>query len=190
MDDLPVLLFETPQSWEAWLEKNHQTAAGVKVKIAKKGADQQSITYAEALEVALCFGWIDSRKDKLDDAFWVQRFTPRRRKSPWSAINREKAEALIAQGKMREAGLREVEQAKQDGRWEMAYQPQSRAEIPADFQQALDQNETASAFFATLNSANRYAIIYRVNTAKKPETRQKRIAQFIDMLAQHQKIYG
>ncbi|MBZ0297073.1 MAG: YdeI/OmpD-associated family protein [Anaerolineae bacterium] len=189
MDELPVILFESVQAWEAWLEEHHQTAPGVKLKIAKKASGQESVSYAEALDVALCFGWIDSRKDKFDDSYWLQRFTPRRKKSPWSAINRKKIDALIAEGRMREAGLREVEQAKQDGRWDVAYQPPSRATVPDDLQQALDQNDAAREFFATLNSTNRYAIIYRVNSVKKPETRQKRIAQFIDMLAQNKKLY-
>lgn len=189
MEKLDIMLFETPQEWETWLEENHNTSEGKRLKIAKKGSGKVSVTYAEALDVALCFGWIDSRKDKYDDEYFLQRFTPRRKKSPWSAINRDKVTALIDQGKMREAGLREVELAKQDGRWDKAYQSQRNMEIPEDFQQALDDNEQASEFFQTLNSANRFAILYRINEAKKPETRKARIIKFIDMLAQGEKLH-
>jgi uncharacterized protein YdeI (YjbR/CyaY-like superfamily) len=143
----------------------------------------------EALDMALCFGWIDGQRKKLDDDFYLQRYTPRRKTSKWSQINVEKAEGLIQAGRMRDAGLREIESAKADGRWDAAYQPQSKATVPDDLRQALDANPAAAAFFATLNRTNRYAIIFRVTTAKKPETRQKRIDRFIQMLAEGKTIY-
>ena len=188
-DELPIILFETPDAWGQWLEANHDSSDGVRVQIAKKKSGKTSISYGEALDIAICFGWIDSRKNKLDDDYWTQRFTPRRKKSPWSQVNREKAEQFMEQGTMRESGLREVEAAKADGRWEKAYAPQSKATVPDDLQAALDANETAKAFFETLNSVNRYAILYRVSSAKKPETRQRRIKKFIEMLTNHQKLY-
>lgn len=183
------LLFESKQAWESWLEDYHDTSLGVRLIIAKQASGKVSVTYDEALEVALCFGWIDSQRNKLDDTYFLQRFTPRRKKSPWSAVNRERAENLIKQGKMREAGLREIEKAQQDGRWDAAYQPQSKATVPDDLQQALAENEAARAFFETLDSRNRFAILYRLNTAKKTETRQRRLDQFIQMLVEKRKIY-
>lgn len=187
--ELEIMLFATQDEWEQWLEVNCDISSGVKVQIAKKNSGKQSVTYNEALEIALCFGWIDSRKEKLDDEYWTQRFTPRRKKSPWSAINREKAEKLIEEGKMRESGLREIENAKADSRWEKAYQPQSKATVPDDLQKALDDNPKAKEIFESLNSSNRFAILYRVQSAKKEATRQKRIKQFIEMLAEGKKIY-
>lgn len=183
------LLFESKQAWESWLEDYHDMSPGVRLIIAKQSSGKVSVTYDEALEVALCFGWIDSQRNKLDDTYFLQRFTPRRKKSPWSAVNRERAENLIKQGKMREAGLREIEKAQQDGRWDAAYQPQSKATVPDDLQQALAENEAARAFFETLDSRNRFAILYRLNTAKKTETRQRRLDQFIQMLVEKRKIY-
>lgn len=189
MEELDIMLFETQDAWEAWLDSNHEHSDGVRLQIAKKASGQRSVSYAEALESALCFGWIDSKKQAHDDHYWLQRFTPRRTKSVWSAINREKAETLIQQGRMRDAGLREVERAKDDGRWDAAYPSQSQATVPPDLQAALDADEKARAFFETLNSTNRYAIIYRVTSAKKSDTRQRRIAQFVQMLADGKKIY-
>jgi|SRR5690606_26578971 len=189
MSDLPITLFESEQAWEQWLEENHATSQGLWLKIAKKDSGHTSVSYQEALTVALCFGWIDGQKNKFDEAFWLQKFTPRRPKSIWSKINREKATALIEQDRMREAGLREVERAKQDGRWDAAYESQSKATIPDDFQQALDANPEAKAFFETLNSTNRYAILFRIRDAKKAETRQRRIDKFIAMLNDKQTIY-
>ena len=189
MSDLPITLFESEQTWEQWLEDNHTTSQGLWMKIAKKDSGHASVSYQEALTVALCFGWIDGQKNKFDDQYWLQKFTPRRAKSVWSKINREKALTLIEQGKMREAGLREVERAQQDGRWEAAYDTQSRATVPDDFQQALDANPEAKAFFETLNSANRYAILFQINGAKKAETRQRRIEKYIAMLNDKQKLY-
>jgi uncharacterized protein YdeI (YjbR/CyaY-like superfamily) len=189
-DDLPILLFASPGELEVWLEENHVAAEGAWLKIAKKGSGVESVTYAEALELALCFGWIDSQKRGLDERYFLQRFTPRRPRGKWSQINREKAEGLIAAGVMRPAGLAEVDAAKADGRWEAAYAGQRTAEIPADLQRALDGNEAAGAFFAALDSANRYAILYRLEEAKKPETRERRLRKFVDMLERGEKIHG
>ncbi|MDQ0383441.1 uncharacterized protein YdeI (YjbR/CyaY-like superfamily) [Streptomyces sp. DSM 42143] len=185
----PIISFEDQVQWEQWLEENHESAAGVWVKIAKKASGIPSITYAEALDVAVCFGWIDSQRDKVDDLYWRQRFTPRSRKSPWSQVNRERAERLAAEGRVRPAGRREVDAAKADGRWEAAYASQSRMTVPDDLQAALLEDPAAAEFFATLNSRNRYAILYRVQSAKKPETRAKRIEKFVTMLANGEKIY-
>ena len=189
MPDLPIIAFESEAAWEKWLEENHAASPGLWLKIAKKESGHATVSYQEALGVALCFGWIDGQKDKFDDQYWLQKFTPRRRKSPWSKINREKTEALIKADKMREAGLREVESARQDGRWEAAYHSQSSITVPDDLQAAFDANPKAKAFFDTLNSSNRYAVLYRVTTAKKPETRQKRIADLVQMLAEGRKIH-
>lgn len=189
MTDLPIIAFESEAAWEKWLEENHAISPGLWLKIAKKHAGHASVYYPEALNVALCFGWIDGQKGKFDEQFYLQKFTPRRPKSIWSRINCEKVTALIAQGKMREAGLREIERAKADGRWEAAYESQSKIGIPEDFQAALNENPEAKAFFATLNSANRYAILFRITTAKKAETRQKNIEKFIAMLNKGEKLH-
>jgi len=189
-DDLPVHLFAGPDELESWLEEGHDSAAGVWLKIAKKGAPEPSVTYAEALEVALCFGWIDSQKRGFDETHFLQRFTPRRPRGRWSKINREKAEALIEAGRMRPTGLAEVEAAKADGRWEAAYEGQRTAKVPDDLQRELDANPAAAEFFAGLDSANRYAVIYRLNDAKKPETRERRLHKFIAMLERGEKIHG
>lgn len=186
---LPTLSFATQQEWEAWLEAHHAGTRGLWLKIAKKVAGTRSVTYAEALESALCYGWIDGQKAALDGQHWLQKFTPRRARSVWSKVNRTKAEALIAAGRMRPAGLRQVELAHADGRWDAAYDGQRTATMPADLQRALDNNPEARAFFGTLNSVNRYAILYRVQTAKKPETRAARIQQFVTMLSRHEKMY-
>ncbi len=189
-DDLPILLFATPQDLEAWLEDGHADSAGLWLKIAKKGSGVKCVTYAEALELALCFGWIDSQKRGFDERHFLQRFTPRRPRGKWSLINREKAEGLIASGAMRSAGLAEVEAAKADGRWEAAYAGQRTAAVPEDLQRELDRNEAAAEFFATLDSANRYAILYRLQEAKKPETRERRLRKFIAMLERGEKVHG
>jgi uncharacterized protein YdeI (YjbR/CyaY-like superfamily) len=189
-DDLPILLFASKRKFEAWLEENHAGAEGIWLKIAKKESGVESIDYAEALELALCFGWIDSQKRGFDEFFFLQRFTPRRPRGKWSQINRTKAEELIAAGAMRPAGLAEVEAAKADGRWEAAYAGQRTATVPDDLRQELDRNEAAREFFATLDGANRYAILYRLQEAKKPETRQKRLRKFIAMLERGEKIHG
>lgn len=187
--DVPVILFAKPNDWEAWLKANHAESTGLWLRLAKKNSGIESINYAEALDVALCYGWIDGQKKSYDDKTWLQKFTPRGKKSIWSKINREKAESLIKNKRMKPAGLKAIESAKQDGRWEAAYDSQSKATVPEDFQTALDENAKAKAFFATLRSANRYAILFRIQTAKKAETRTKRIQQFIAMLERNETIH-
>lgn len=189
-DELPVHLFSAPADMEHWLEENHDSADGVWLKIAKKGSGESSVTYAEALELALCFGWIDSQKRGFDATYFLQRFTPRRPRGRWSKINREKAEALIAAGRMRPAGLTEVAAAKADGRWEAAYEGQRTAKVPPDLQRELEADPAARKFFEGLDSANRYAILYRLDEAKKPETRERRLRKFVAMLARGEKIHG
>lgn len=188
-DDLPIVGFESRDAWAEWLEDAHGSSLGVWLRIPKAGSGEPGASYADALEVALCFGWIDGQKARLDDRFWLQRFTPRRPKSVWSRVNRDKALALIERGEMRPAGLREVERARADGRWEAAYEPQSAATVPDDLRAALDAKPAAEAFFTTLDAANRYAILHRIHTAKKPETRARRIATFVEMLAEQRTIH-
>jgi uncharacterized protein YdeI (YjbR/CyaY-like superfamily) len=188
-DGLPRLQFESQQAWEEWLEANHDSSGGVWLKIAKKGAPKPTPTYAEALEVALAYGWIDGQKGGLDHHYWLQRFTKRKRTSKWSQINRDKAIALIESGRMRPSGLEQVEMAKADGRWAAAYEPQSRATVPEDLQRELDRNPEAKAFFETLKGPNRYGILYRISDAKRPETRAKRIATFIEMLNERRTLF-
>jgi uncharacterized protein YdeI (YjbR/CyaY-like superfamily) len=188
-DDLPTHSFQSQQDWDAWLEGHHADARGVWLKIAKKATGVASVSHAEALEVALCYGWIDGQRTRLDGAHFLQKFTPRRARSGWSRVNREKALALITEGRMRPAGLREVERAQADGRWDAAYDPQSAITVPEDLQHELDANPTAQKFFKTLDSRNRYAILYRIQTAKKAETRAARIEKFVAMLARGQKFY-
>ena len=187
--DLPILSFASQADWEQWLAEQHASAPGLWLKLAKKDSGHASVSYPEAVEAALCYGWIDSQKAGLDEQFWLQRFTPRRPRSKWSKINREKAEALIAVGRMQPAGLREVELAKVDGRWEAAYAGQREIQVPDDFQAVLEENEQAREFFDTLNSANRFAILYRIHEAKRSETRARRIKKFIAMLEAHEKLY-
>jgi uncharacterized protein YdeI (YjbR/CyaY-like superfamily) len=188
-DAAPPLLFEDQETWLSWLRKNHATSSGVWLRIAKKGANVRSVSYPQAVDAALCFGWIDGQKKSDDERYWLQRFTPRSGKSIWSKINREKAIRLIELGQMNVAGLREVERAKRDGRWDRAYDSPSGAAIPADFQAVLNKMPRAKAFFATLDSRNRYAVLFRIQTARKAETRAKRIEQFAEMLSQQKKIY-
>jgi uncharacterized protein YdeI (YjbR/CyaY-like superfamily) len=188
-DELPIHLFADPDALEAWLEENHGSSQGLWLKIAKKGTGRSSVTYGEALQLALCFGWIDSQKRGFDEEYFLQRFTPRRPRGRWSQINRDKAEALIAAQRMRPAGLAEVDAAKADGRWEAAYAGQRTAEVPDDLQRELDANRAAAEFFATLDSANRYAVIYRLNDAKKPETRERRLRKFLAMLERGEKVH-
>ena len=188
-NDYPTVACESQQAWEAWLEEHHADTQGVWLKFAKKATGIRSVTYAEAVESALCFGWIDGQSKALDDSHWIQKFTPRRPKSNWSSVNREKATALIAAGRMRPAGLHQIELAKADGRWDAAYDPPGAIEVPADLQSAFDAHPEARAFFETLDGRNRYAVLYRIQTAKKPETRAARIQKFVEMLSQGQKIY-
>jgi uncharacterized protein YdeI (YjbR/CyaY-like superfamily) len=175
--------FASPAEWEAWLDGQHAASDGLWLKIAKKDHDVPTVSYPEALEVALCFGWIDGQKRGLDHTHWLQRFTPRRPRSKWSRINTDKAQALIDAGRMRPAGLREVELAKTDGRWDAAYAGQRTIAVPPDLAEALAGNDAAQAFFATLSGANRYAFLYRINDAKRPETRARRITTYVAMLA-------
>ena len=187
--DSPTLTFADQQAWEVWLEANGGTASGVWLRIAKRSAGEATVSYAQAIESALCHGWIDGQKQAESEHYWLQRFTPRTARSIWSRINKEKAEALIAAGRMRPAGLRAVEQARRDGRWEAAYASPSKATVPDDLQQALDANPKARKFFATLNSQNRFAILFRIQNVKKAETRARKIAQFIKMLNKGEKIH-
>ena len=185
----PTLIFEDQAAWEAWLETHGQVSSGVWLRIAKKSAGQATVSYAQALEGALCHGWIDGQKRAENEHYWLQRFTPRTAKSIWSKINKAKAEALIAEGRMRPAGLREVDRARGDGRWDAAYASARTSAVPDDLQQALDANPKAKTFFATLNGANRYAILFRIQTVKKAETRARKIAQFVEMLSRGEKLH-
>lgn len=189
-DELPIVLFATAAELEAWLEGDGADSGGVWLKIAKKGSGVESVSYAEALEVALCFGWIDSQKRGFDERYFLQRFTPRRPRGRWSRINREKVEGLIGAGRMRPAGMAEVDAAKADGRWEAAYEGQGTARVPADLQRELDSRPVAREFFARLDSANRYAIVYRLDEAKRPETRERRLRKFVEMLERGERIHG
>ncbi|MDD3826984.1 MAG: YdeI/OmpD-associated family protein [Anaerolineae bacterium] len=180
--ELPTIQFESAQAWEAWLAENHDAAPGLWLKLAKKNSGIDSVSYREAVDVALCYGWIDSQARSFDEDFYLQRFTPRKARSPWSRINRERATALMEQGRIRPAGLREIERAREDGRWDRAYEPQSAAGVPEDLQQALDQNPRAKEFFEGLTASQRYSFLYRIQDAKRPETRARRIAQYVAML--------
>jgi uncharacterized protein YdeI (YjbR/CyaY-like superfamily) len=189
LPEQPLLMFESASDWEAWLKENHENSAGVRLQIAKKGSGHTSVSYAEALDVALCYGWIDGQKLPMDDRFFIQKFTPRRAKSIWSKVNTEKVEQLIKQGRMQPAGIKQIEAAKADGRWDAAYASQKNMEMPEDFQAELNNNPEAKAFFDTLNKTNRFAMYFRITTAKKPETRRARIEKFIEMLTKQEKIY-
>lgn len=185
---LPVLPFATAAAWEEWLAAS-PGAEGVWLRIAKRGSGIATVTYDEAVDVALCFGWIDGQKAGYDDAWFLQRFTPRRPRSRWSEVNVARVERLTSEGRMRPAGIAEVERAKTDGRWDAAYGQNAFTEVPADLQAALDAQPGAAEFFAALNAANRYAVLYRVHDAKRPETRARRIAQLTAMLAEGKTIH-
>ncbi len=187
---IPILPFASKKQWADWLAKQHDKSTGVWLKLAKKGSGIPSVTYDEALEVALSYGWIDGQKGSFDDEYWLQKFTPRGPRSIWSKINREKAEKLIKGGEMKSAGLKAIELAKQDGRWDKAYESQKNISVPDDLQVALNKSPKAKAFFATLNSVNRYAILFRIHNVKKPETRAKRIRQFVEMLERGEKLHA
>jgi uncharacterized protein YdeI (YjbR/CyaY-like superfamily) len=187
--DLPVLSFPSPAAFGSWLADHHESSVGLWVKIARKGSGNDSLTYAEAVDVALCHGWIDSQSRSFDDAHWLQRFSPRTARSRWSKINRDKVTRLIESGEMRPAGLREVERAKVDGRWDAAYDSSRTAVVPDDLLAALAGDAAAREFFAGLDSRNRYAVLHRIAEAKKPETRARRIEKFVAMLAKAEKIY-
>jgi uncharacterized protein YdeI (YjbR/CyaY-like superfamily) len=188
VDSDSILAAPSAEKWNAWLRSNHARSAGIFLLIPKKSG-KSTLTYATALDIALVWGWIDSQKRTLDDTAWLQRFTPRAPRSPWSKINRTKAEALIASGRMEPPGLAEVDRAKRDGRWERAYDGAKTSTVPSDLVDGLSKNARARAFFENLDAANRYAILYRVATAKLPETRAKRIATFVAMCAAHQTLH-
>lgn len=179
----PVRRFRSAAEWSAWLERNHAGSGAIWIQYAKKGSGIDSVTYAEALDDALCFGWIDGQVARLNEQFYLQRFTSRRPRSRWSKINVAKAEALIVSGRMQPTGFREVEDAKADGRWAAAYSSPRTAAVSEDFQRALDARPTAKEFFSTLGNQNRYAILYRLEAIKRPETRARRIATYVEMLA-------
>ena len=185
----PTIAFASAAEWEAWLAEHHAGSSGVLLKLAKKGSGASSVRYAEALDVALCFGWIDARKHALDAAWWVQRFTPRTARSRWSKINRTRAEQLLEQGLVREPGRRAIEAARADGRWAEAYAGQATATVPADLQSALDGSERAAAFFATLDRVNRYAILHRIGAPGTPATRARRVARYVAMLEAGERIH-
>jgi uncharacterized protein YdeI (YjbR/CyaY-like superfamily) len=183
-DDFETRTFASADDWEHWLDANHDSAAGVWVKIAKKASGIPSVAYPEVLEVALSYGWIDGLRRGHDDTWFLQKFTPRRARSRWSRINRDTATRLIEEGRMRPAGLREVERARADGRWDAAYESQRTIAVPDDLRRELDRNPRARETFDALNSQNRYAILYRLHDAKRPETRARRLEQFVAALAE------
>jgi uncharacterized protein YdeI (YjbR/CyaY-like superfamily) len=187
--DAPTLVIQNQKAWAAWLAKNHGKSFGVWLRLAKKASGQQSVSHSEALETALCYGWIDGQTKSADENAWLQKFTPRTKKSIWSKINRQKALALIGAGQMKLAGLEEIERAKKDGRWDAAYDSPRAATVPDDLQAALERNARAKAFFITLSGQNRYAILFRIQTAKKADTRARRIQQFIEMLAKNETLH-
>jgi len=182
-DGLPILPFASTRDWESWLEEHHDSSAGLWLQIAKKASGLETVTYAQALDVALCFGWIDGQKAGYDEVYFLQRFTPRRARSKWSQINVDKVTELIAAGRMRPSGLAQIEAARADGRWDAAYGGMATITVPDDLQAALDANPAAAAFFATVSRTNRYAVLYRVYDAKRPETRARRIEALVAMLA-------
>jgi len=188
-DSSPVRLFKCKRDWDAWLEKNHRKSTGLWLRLAKKGSQLRSVSYKEALDVALCYGWIDGQKRPESQQAWLQRFVLRSSKSIWSKINREKALALIACGEMKAMGFEAIENAKKYGQWDAAYDSPRQATVQTDFQTALDANPRATAFFETLDRANRYAVFWRIQTAKKAETRARKIEQFIAMLERKEKIH-
>ena len=188
--DLPIVPFLSRGAWEDWLDEQHASSPGVWLKIAKKDSGIPTVTHAEAIEVALCYGWIDGQRDSFDDEYFLQRFTPRRPRSKWSKINCAKVTELIERGAMTPAGLREVEAAKRDGRWDAAYDGQRTMTVPDDLQAELDRNPEAARFFARLDKTNRYAILYRLQDARRPETRARRLEQFIGMLNRGERIYS
>jgi uncharacterized protein YdeI (YjbR/CyaY-like superfamily) len=185
----PIKPFASQKSFAAWLDKNHAKSDGLWVKVAKKSSGIRSVTHAEALEVALCYGWIDGQRNRFDDDYFIQRFTPRRARSIWSAINCAKVTALIDSGAMHASGMREVERAKADGRWAAAYASQATATIPPELERRLLKSAKARKFFESLDSRNRYAVVFRIATSKKPETRERKAEQFFEMLKNGETIY-
>ncbi|MFE5791965.1 YdeI family protein [Streptomyces sp. NPDC056503] len=188
-EDLEIVAFASAEAFEEWLGENHAVRPGIWLKIRKKAPGVVALDYAQALDAALCYGWIDGQKAKFDEEWWLQRFTPRKRNSRWSKINREKVAALVAQGRMRPAGQAEVDRAKADGRWEAAYDSAKVATVPDDLAAALAADPAAASFFETLDRQNRYAVLYRIQDAKKAETRARRIEKFVAMLAKGEKLY-
>jgi uncharacterized protein YdeI (YjbR/CyaY-like superfamily) len=187
---LPILAFADARAFHAWLESQGPMAPGLWLKLSKKSAPQRTLAKSEAIDAALCHGWIDGQLDAYDDHYWLIRFTPRKPRSKWSELNRRRATELLAEGRMRPAGLAQIETAKTDGRWDVAYAPASRAEAPPDLAAALDANPKAAVFFASLTGANRYAILYRIGAVKTPETRARKVAQFVAMLERGETIHG
>ena len=187
--DASPTLFKSAKAFETWLKKHHATSDGLWLKIAKRGAAEPSVTYPEAVEIALCWGWIDGQKKGLDDQHWLQRFTPRRARSVWSKINIDKVAALIKAGRMQAPGHAQIEAAKADGRWAKAYDGARTSAVPQDLLAALEAKPKAKAFFATINASNRYAVLWRIQTAVKPETRARRIAQLVAMLARGETVH-
>ncbi|MEN2386995.1 YdeI/OmpD-associated family protein [Comamonas sp. A7-5] len=187
--ELAPTLFKSAKVFEAWLKKNHATSEGLWLKIAKRGSNEPSVTYPEAVEIALCWGWIDGQKKSLDDQHYLQRFTPRRARSVWSRINVNKVQALIEAGRMQAPGQAQIEAAKADGRWARAYDGARTSTVPEDLQAALNAEPAAKAFFASINASNRYAILWRIQTAARAETRARRIAQLVEMLARGETIH-
>lgn len=187
---LPVLGFRNCESFEEWLDQQPADATGAWLKLPRKSASALGLTKAEALDAALCHGWIDGQLDKYDDQYWLVRFTPRKARSKWSQVNTRRATELLAEGRMRKSGVAQIEAAKSDGRWAAAYAPASSARVPADLQDALDASPRASEFFATLKGANRYAILYRIGSVKRPETRARKIAEYVAMLERGETIHG
>ena len=187
--DLEIVAFESAEAFQAWLGENHAVSSGIWLKLRKKGSGIVALDYAQALDVALCYGWIDGQKAKFDDQWWLQRFTPRKPNSKWSKVNRDKVAALIEQGRMHPAGQAEVDRAKADGRWEAAYDGAKSATVPDDLAAALTADPAAAAFFETLDRQNRFAILYRIQDAKKAETRARRIEKYVSMLAKGEKLH-
>ena len=188
-DDLSVIAFRSAAAWEEWLSEHHESAPGLWLKLAKAKSGVASVKPGEAVEVALCYGWIDGQSRSVDETWWMHRYTPRRAKSIWSRINREKVGELIDAGRMRPAGLRQIELAKADGRWDAAYDSPRSAKVPEDLRRELDTRPAAAEFFATLDANNRYAILHRLQTARKPETRVRRIEKFVEMLERGEKLH-
>jgi uncharacterized protein YdeI (YjbR/CyaY-like superfamily) len=188
-NEIPLMFFGDQQSFENWLETNHDTTPRIRLQIAKKNSGVVTVSYDEALESALCYGWVDSQKEKFDEKTWVQRFTPRGAKSIWSKVNKEKAGLLITDGRMKPSGFKAIEAAKKNGQWDKAYESQSVATLPEDFAIELERNVKAKAFYDTLDKQNKYAFLFRIHNAKKQETRAKRIQQFVMMLEKGEKIY-
>ena len=187
--ELAPTLFKSAKAFEAWLKKNHATSEGLWLKIAKRGSNEPSVTYPEAVEIALCWGWIDGQKKSFDDQHYLQRFTPRRARSVWSRINVNKVQALIEAGRMQAPGQAQIEAAKADGRWARAYDSARTSTVPEDLQAALEAEPAAKTFFASINASNRYAILWRIQTAARAETRARRIAQLVEMLARGETIH-